>query len=110
MAEYQAYSAGTAAFAASLTARAATIRALEETGEEFAAALESMTDARFAERVTFPPPMEASSKSRFEMLLGTKEHEMHHRAQLMLIQRMLGVVPHLTRERQARTQPAAARA
>jgi hypothetical protein len=35
---------------------------------------------------------------------------MHHRAQLMLIQRMLGVVPHLTRERQARTQPAAARA
>jgi hypothetical protein len=27
---------------------------------------------------------------------------MHHRAQLMLIERMVGVVPHLTRARQAR--------
>lgn len=26
-------------------------------------------------------------KSRFEMLLGTKEHEMHHRGQLMVIER-----------------------
>ena len=25
---------------------------------------------------------------------------MHHRAQLMLIQRLLGMVPHLTRERE----------
>ena len=44
------------------------------------------------------------------MLLGAKEHEMHHRAQLMVIERMLGIVPHLTRARQARTaaaQPAA---
>ena len=36
------------------------------------------------------------------MLLGVKEHEMHHRAQLMLIERMLGIVPHLTRDMQAR--------
>ena len=36
------------------------------------------------------------------MLLGVKEHEMHHRGQLMLMERMLGVVPHLTREMQAR--------
>ena len=27
---------------------------------------------------------------------------MHHRAQLMVIERLLGIVPHLTRERQAR--------
>jgi hypothetical protein len=27
---------------------------------------------------------------------------MHHRAQLMLIERMLGIVPHLTRQRQQR--------
>ena len=27
---------------------------------------------------------------------------MHHRAQLMVLQRMLGIVPHLTREQQAR--------
>jgi uncharacterized damage-inducible protein DinB len=46
--------------------------------------------------------MMPSSKSRFEMLLGTKEHEMHHRGQLMLIERMVGVVPHITREMQAR--------
>jgi uncharacterized damage-inducible protein DinB len=30
-----------------------------------------------------------------------KEHEMHHRGQLMLIERMLGIVPHLTRRREA---------
>lgn len=32
------------------------------------------------------------------MLLSMKEHEMHHRAQLML---MIGIVPHLTKSRQA---------
>jgi uncharacterized damage-inducible protein DinB len=36
------------------------------------------------------------------MLLGPKEHEMHHRGQLMLVQRMLGKVPHLTRQMQER--------
>jgi hypothetical protein len=29
-------------------------------------------------------------------------HEMHHRGQLMLLERLVGVVPHLTREGQAR--------
>jgi hypothetical protein len=28
-----------------------------------------------------------------------KEHEMHERAQLMVIQRLLGIVPHLSRSR-----------
>ena len=41
------------------------------------------------------------TKTRFEMLLGTKEHEMHHRGQLMVIERLLGIVPHLTRNRQS---------
>ena len=36
------------------------------------------------------------------MLLGPKEHEMHHRAQLMLIERMLGITPHLTRQMEER--------
>jgi len=36
------------------------------------------------------------------MILGMKEHEMHHRAQLMLMERMVGVVPHMTRAMQAR--------
>jgi uncharacterized damage-inducible protein DinB len=46
--------------------------------------------------------MTPASKTRFEMLMGVKEHEMHHRAQLMLIERMLGIVPHLTRQMQER--------
>ena len=29
-------------------------------------------------------------------------HVIHHRGQVMLVQRMLGIVPHLTREREAR--------
>ena len=36
------------------------------------------------------------------MILSVKEHEMHHRGQLMLIERMLTIVPHLTRAMQAR--------
>jgi uncharacterized damage-inducible protein DinB len=40
------------------------------------------------------------SRTRFEMILSAKEHEMHHRGQLMLIQRMIGIVPHLTRAMQ----------
>ena len=57
-----------------------------------------------------PQPVTApnATKSRFEMLLGVKEHEMHHRAQLFLIERMIGIVPHLTRARQER-QAATAR-
>jgi uncharacterized damage-inducible protein DinB len=46
------------------------------------------------------------------MLLSAKEHEMHHRGQLMVMERMIGVVPHLTRlmqERMARMQAAAAK-
>jgi uncharacterized damage-inducible protein DinB len=44
------------------------------------------------------------------MLMSTKEHEMHHRGQLMLLQRMIGLTPHLTRqmkERMARRAAAA---
>ncbi len=49
-----------------------------------------------------PAIMNDPPKSRFEMILGVKEHEMHHRGQLMLIERIIGIVPHLTREMQAR--------
>jgi uncharacterized damage-inducible protein DinB len=31
------------------------------------------------------------------MILSLREHEMHHRAQLMLMERLVGVMPHLTR-------------
>ena len=36
------------------------------------------------------------------MILSVKEHEMHHRSQLMLIERLIGIVPHLTRDMEAR--------
>ena len=80
-----------------LTSKAAIVAALKADGEAFAAALDGMTDAQLGERVTLPN----GEKTRFEMLLGVKEHEMHHRAQLFLIERMVGIVPHLTRARQA---------
>ena len=66
--------------------------------------LETLPEAALTEHVRMPG---GSSKSRFEVLLGTKEHEMHHRAQLTVIERLLGIVPHLTRNRQATTAAAA---
>jgi uncharacterized damage-inducible protein DinB len=75
---------------------------LREEGERFAKWLESQSDDFLGERVKFPAGMTPPVKSRFEMLLGAKEHEMHHRGQLMLIERMLGIVPHLTRQMQER--------
>ena len=78
------------------------VDALRHEGEEFARFLESLTEAQLSERVSFPPPIQPSTKTRFEMLLGAKEHEMHHRAKMMVIERLLGIVPHLTRARQQR--------
>jgi uncharacterized damage-inducible protein DinB len=77
------------------------VRALREGCDAFTTFLAEMTDDLLAERVGFPEPIKPSSKTRFEMLLAVKEHEMHHRGQLMLIQRLLGIVPHLTRRREA---------
>jgi uncharacterized damage-inducible protein DinB len=75
---------------------------LHEEGEKFAGWLETVPESLLAESVAMPPGMEPAHKSRFEMLLGPKEHEMHHRAQLMVIERILGMTPHLTRQLEAR--------
>lgn len=96
-----------AAAAGRLTTKAEILRALTEGGAKFATFLEQLPESTLSSIVTFPPPLQPASKTRFEMLLGVKEHEMHHRGQLMLIQRLLGQVPPLTRRRQER---AAARA
>jgi uncharacterized damage-inducible protein DinB len=69
---------------------------LKSTGEGFAAWLETLTPEFLEGTVTDPDGK--TVKSRLERLLGAKEHEMHHRAQLMLIERQLGIVPHLTRQ------------
>ena len=81
---------------------------LRTCGEKWAAFLQGLTEDFLAEQVQMPPGMTPPSKSRFEMILSVKEHEMHHRGQLMLIERLLGVVPHLTREMQSRLATAAA--
>jgi uncharacterized damage-inducible protein DinB len=78
--------------------------------ERFAAWVEGLSDAFLAEPVTMPPGSTPATKSRFEMLLSPKEHEMHHRGQLMLVQRMIGLVPHLTRQMQERMAARAAAA
>ena len=83
---------------------------LKSEGDKFASFLESLPEAFLAEPVTMPPGAPPAAKSRFEMLLGAKEHEMHHRAQLMTMQRMIGQVPHLTRQMQERMAQAAAAA
>lgn len=75
---------------------------LEEDGDRWGSYLDSVTERELSVMIPFPEPAVPPVKSRFEMLLSAKEHEMHHRAQLMVYQRLLGIVPHLTRERQAR--------
>jgi uncharacterized damage-inducible protein DinB len=83
-----------------LRTKAEVLRALTDNGERFATFVEGLDEATLASTVSFPPQAGTTSKTRFEMLLGVKEHEMHHRGQLMLVQRLLGQVPHLTRARQ----------
>ena len=82
---------------------------LKTEGETWASFLEGVSEDFLAEAFTMPPGATPATKSRLEMLLSIKEHEMHHRAQLMVAQRLLGIVPHLTRLRQehaAQAQPA----
>jgi uncharacterized damage-inducible protein DinB len=76
--------------------KAEILQLLQTEGEQFAAWMETLTPEFLGEMVTESDGKTA--KSRFESLLGAKEHEMHHRAQLMLIERQLGIVPHLTRK------------
>jgi uncharacterized damage-inducible protein DinB len=76
--------------------KAELIELLDAEGEKFAKWMESLSDDFLNE--TYTDTMGQNPRSRFEHLLSAKEHEMHHRGQLMLIQRMLGITPHLTRE------------
>jgi uncharacterized damage-inducible protein DinB len=78
------------------------IAILKSEGEKFAGYVASLPEPVLAEMVASSPGMQPAARSRLEMLLSAKEHEMHHRGQLMLIERMLGIVPHLTRQFQQR--------
>ena len=84
------------------------VEMLRSSGEKWAGWVEGLTDDFLAEQVQMPAGMIPAAKSRFEMILSVKEHEMHHRGQLMLIERLVGIVPHLTREMQSRMAATAA--
>jgi uncharacterized damage-inducible protein DinB len=91
--------------------KAETVAFLTSEGDKVASFLEGLSEAFLGETVTMPPGLQPPTKTRFEMLMSMKEHEMHHRGQLMLLQRMIGLVPHLTRRMQERmAQHAAASA
>jgi uncharacterized damage-inducible protein DinB len=81
--------------------KAEIIATLKDEGEKFATWLQSLSREFLDE--TYTDPTGKHVRTRMEHLLGAKEHEMHHRGQLMLIERMIGVVPHLTRARMARS-------
>ncbi len=82
--------------------KAQVLELLRSEGDKYAAILEGASEAFLAEQVEYPEGMEPRTKSRFEMLIAPKEHEMHHRGQLMTIERMLGITPHLTRSMEER--------
>jgi uncharacterized damage-inducible protein DinB len=73
--------------------RAEIIEFLRVEGEAQAQWVEGLSQAFLAERVGLPG---GASVSRFDMLLATKEHELQHRAQLTVIDRLIGVVPRFT--------------
>ena len=90
--------------------KAQLVALLTERGDRFAAWLESLEDGFLAEAVPMPPGAEPPTKTRLEMIMGVKEHEMHHRGQLMLIARLLGQEPPLTRQRREQMAAMAAAA
>lgn len=70
------------------------VELLRTEGDSWVRWVEQLPETFLSEPFRLP---DGKSVSRFEMLLGTKEHEMEHRAQLTVIQRLLGLVPHFTR-------------
>jgi uncharacterized damage-inducible protein DinB len=91
-----------AAEEAKTRSKAEIVELLRTEGEKFAMWLESLTDEFLTVGVTDGDGK--TVKTRFERILGGKEHEMHHRGQLMLIQRQLGITPHLTRQTEERVK------
>ncbi len=82
--------------------KAQILELLRTEGENYAKLLEGASEAFLSELVEYPEPMEPRTKSRFEMLTAPKEHEMHHRGQLSVVERLLGITPHLTRQMEQR--------
>jgi uncharacterized damage-inducible protein DinB len=75
---------------------------LRKEGEIWANFVAGLSEDFLSQSITNMAGGTPPSRTRFEMILSAKEHEMHHRGQLMLMQRMIGIVPHLTRAMQER--------
>ncbi len=69
------------------------IEMLRTEGDRAVQWIESLPVERLSERVQLPG---GGSVSRFDMLVGTKEHELQHRAQLTVLERMVGIAPRFT--------------
>jgi uncharacterized damage-inducible protein DinB len=82
--------------------KAQIVARLTAAGEEYENWVKTLPDDFLCQSISMPPGGTPPSKTRFELLLAVKEHEMHHRGQLMLVERMIGITPHLTREQEAR--------
>ena len=75
---------------------------LTAAGEEFEGWVKTLPEDFLGQSIAMPPGGSPASRTRFDLLIAVKEHEMHHRGQLMLVERMLGITPHLTRQMQER--------
>jgi len=89
-----------AAEEAKTRSKAEILELLRSEGEKFATWLESLSDEFLAASIIDGDGK--TVKTRFERILGGKEHEMHHRGQLMLVERQLGITPHLTKQAEER--------
>ncbi len=70
------------------------VELLRTGGEHNVRWVEQLPEALLREQMGMPG---GGSASRFEMLLCSKEHEMHHQAQLTVFERLLDIIPHSTR-------------
>ena len=100
--DFMSFMAAIKSEAAKPRTKAEILTLLKEQGEKYATAVESLPDGFLSQSITMSQGGNPPSRTRFEILMGVKEHEMHHRGQLMLIERMLGITPHLTRANEAR--------
>ena len=96
------------------TVRGNTVRIAEEIPSfSFHVHGEAGAEVNDLAKVDFPELMPTRRRRRASKCSwAPKEHEMHHRGQIMMQQRMVGIVPHLTRrmqERMAQAQAARAR-
>ena len=82
--------------------KAQVIDLLRKEGEKWASFVAGLSEDFLGAAVSMPPGGTPPSRTRFDMIASVKEHEMHHRGQLMVIERLVGIVPHLTRQREER--------